>query len=253
MMAAMRKGSQRPDLSVVLACYNEELVFNKSVAEIVKVLNASGLAYELIFVDDGSYDRTPELIRKYLKKHGEAIFHSVNQGRGQTVVDGFKIAKGCVVGYIDIDLEVSPIYIPQCVNLILKNKADLVIGRRIYRTNLRSLHREILSLGYQWLADKLVGTGGLDSESGYKFLRRTIIKSLLSRATAAHWFWDTELIVFARRLHLRILEVPVLFIRRFDKKSSVNLMRDVVDYLVNLWKLRLRLNRGNKRSFSRAL
>lgn len=236
---------KRIDLTLVLPCYNEEPVFEDSVRRILSVLDNSRLTYEIIFVDDKSQDRTPFLIKQAVKKRKNlrAIFHNRNAGRGVAVRDGVRAGRGLIAGYIDIDLEVSPVYIPEIVRSLIRGDSDLIIGQRIYRTNLPSVFREILSVGYRKLSDRLVGTGGLDTESGYKFFRRRKILKVLSHARHPHWFFDTELVVYSRLAGLNVTEVPVLFIRRFDKKSSVRVFSDTRDYLVNLWKLRGRLNR----------
>lgn len=236
---------KRIDVSLILPCYNEASLLDESVARILDVLNHSGLSFEIIFVDDKGQDNTAKLIATVVRKHSfcRAIYHTVNIGRGRTVSDGFRVAKGIVVGYIDIDLEVSPIYIPEMVRMILKKHADVVIGKRIYRTSLSFIPREIFSKGYQWLADAMIGTGGMDTETGYKFFNRKKVLPLMSKAKHPHWFWDTEIMVYARRGQLRIVEVPVLFLRRTDKKSSVRIFRDITDYLINLWAFRQRLNR----------
>ncbi|OGG04327.1 hypothetical protein A2Z33_04230 [Candidatus Gottesmanbacteria bacterium RBG_16_52_11] len=234
-----------PDLSLVLACYNEEPIFRDSVRRITEILSETRLSWELIFVDDKSRDRTPDMIRALVASHPDwkALFHDVNTGRGKAVSDGMLVAAGTVVGYIDIDLEVAPVYIPQMVRLILRRSADMVIGRRIYRTEAYTILREIFSIGYRKLADFMVGTGSVDSESGYKFMRRSLILPVLARTRHPHWFWDTEITVLARRAGIKIAELPVLFLRRHDKVSSVRLFRDSADYLVNLWKFRRRLGK----------
>lgn len=146
------------------------------------------------------------------------------------------------MGYIDIDCEVSPIYIPDIVDQIVTRKADFVIGKRIYRTNISSLLREVLSVGYRILVSSILDTRDFDTESGYKFFRKSKILPLLSKIVDRHWFWDTEIVVYAIRAKITIIEVPVLFIRRFDKKSSVRIFHDVLDYCVNLWSLRRRIS-----------
>lgn len=234
------------DLSLILPCFNESPIFDRSVRQILHILKRSSYTYEIIFVDDASRDNTAHKITRMCKRNStcRALFHARNEGRGKTVSDGIRTAKGRVCGYIDIDCEVSPVYIPDMVEQILRRKADIVIGRRMYRTSPGSILREILSVGYQKLSNYIVGTGGFDSESGYKFFNRKKILPLLPRAHHPHWFWDTEIIVFAMRADLIIKEVPVLFVRRFDKVSSVNIFRDSMDYLVSLIKLRVRLSYG---------
>lgn len=239
----MRNMKNIPDLSLVLACYNEAPVFEKSVERIIDTLLLSRLSFELIFVDDKSSDKTPRLITKACKKYPRCypLFHRNNCGRGKTVADGIRIAKGKAVGYIDIDLEVSPVYISEMVQMILSDKADVVIGKRIYRTTFVSIPREISSLIYRSLADSMVGTGRLDTETGYKFFNRKKILKILPMIRHRHWFWDTEIIVQAKLSGLRIREVPVLYTRRFDKKSTVRVLSDSLDYLISLWRLRKRL------------
>lgn len=237
--------SRAPDLSLVLACYNEKPVFEGSIAHILRVLDASRLLYEIIFVDDKSSDNTAALIRKACKKYKKCkgIYHKKNTGRGRAVTDGMLTAKGKVVGYIDFDLEVSPVYIPEIVTKILRGDADMIIGKRVYRTTLGSLVREIISIGYQYLADSWLDTGKLDTESGYKFMNRKKFLPVLKKAKHPHWFWDTEIVVYARREGLRVIEIPVLFLRRFDKQSSVKIVKDSLDYVRSLWRFRKRLER----------
>jgi len=233
------------DLSLILPCYNEEPIFAESVRRIIQILSLSRITYEIIFVDDKSRDKTRQLIQKACTKYpnSKALYHTVNKGRGKTVTDGMKEARGTVVGYIDIDLEVSPVYIPMLVGMILENKADVVIGKRMYRTRIQSMPREILSFGYQWLSNYLIGTGNVDTESGYKFFNREKILPILGLTRHPHWFWDTEIMVLVKRKGLRIMEVPVLFLRRFDKTSSVRIFRDSIDYMKSLLAFKKRLEK----------
>ncbi len=231
------------DFSLVLPCFNEAEIFHESVVWIAGVLEASKLSYEIIFVEDKSRDNTADLVRKAVAKNKKfrAIFHNVNRGRGASVADGIRAAKGTVVGFIDIDCEVSPVYIPEMVRKIRENEADVVVGNRIYRTGFSSIHREILSAGYRWLADAMIGTGRIDTESGYKFFNRKKILPVLSLARHPGWFWDTEIVVLAKRAGLRILAHPVLFQRRSDKTSTVKIVKDTIDYLRSLWRFRKEL------------
>jgi glycosyltransferase involved in cell wall biosynthesis len=240
---------KRIDLSLVLPCYNETVVFEESVRTIIETLKHSNYSFEIIFVDDGSSDATPSHIRSTCRKYRfcRAIFHKRNMGRGKAVSDGMLKACGEAVGYMDIDCEVSPIYIPECIDLILKKQADVVVGKRIYRTTFHSIIREVLSLGYQWLSDWMIGTKRIDTESGYKFFNRKAILSVLAQTSHPHWFWDTEIVVRSLRNGLTVKEVPVLFLRRFDKTSSVHVIRDIIDYLVSLWTFKHTLSREKGR------
>ncbi len=227
---------KNPDLSLVIACYNEEKLLRESVSRITAVLDDSVFSYQLIFVDDKSRDTTREIIASLVKKHPgwKAIYHTVNEGRGKTVRDGITASRGNVVGFIDIDLEVSPVYIPQFMRMILGGKADVVTGLRVYREGVMSLHRSVLSRGYSWLVRSILGIPIKDTETGYKFFDRKKILPILKKTKNNGWFWDTEVMTYAHYLGLSIKEVPVLFVRRFDKTSSVRLVHDTIEYVKNL-------------------
>jgi glycosyltransferase involved in cell wall biosynthesis len=229
------------DLSLVLPCFNEERVLEESVAEIVEVLNHTRYSYEIVFVDDCSKDQTRQLIDRVMERHRgtrmSRILHEQNKGRGGTVADGVRAAVGDVAGFIDIDLEVHARYIPSCVNAV-QNGADIAVGRRIYKLNARSLDRYAMSVGYVWLMRRLLGVDLNDTETGYKFFKRERILPVLDEIEDQRWFWDTEVMVRSYYKGFRIEEIPCLFLRRFDKTSTVSPLADTIDYFRKLWRFR---------------
>src|SRR3989344_5232347 len=104
----------KPEISIILACYNEGPTFKKSVRKIIAVLDKLKRPWEIIFVEDKSTDNTKATIEKLTAaiKGTKAIYHRKNQGRGKSVPDGIMTAKGFICGYLDVDLEVSESYIP---------------------------------------------------------------------------------------------------------------------------------------------
>ncbi len=230
------------DFTLVLPCYNEKPVFVNSTREILRTLELTTFDYEIIFVDDGSRDDTRELIATLIAEHPEKnlsrIFHAQNKGRGGTVADGIRAARGNVVGYIDIDLEVHARYIPSLVRAIQEG-ADVAIGQRNYLFQPRSLDRWILSKGYHKLAQRMLGMHQFwDTESGYKFFKRARILPILDEIEDQRWFWDTEVMVRSALHGYTIVEIPVLFLRNYGKQSSVNALQDTLDYLRRLWTFR---------------
>lgn len=236
--------SYQYDVSLILACYNEAEHFSDSIERIVRVLDRSDFSWEIIFVDDCSRDQTRQLMERYIKRHPRQHLsvhhHQQNLGRGATVSEGFRHARGKVMGYIDFDLEVPPDYIPMFVQAIA-DEADAAIGWRIYDFTLRSLPRWVASKGYNLIRDKVLDTKIRDTEAGYKFFRKSSIAPILKLCVSPGWFWDTEIMVRSQRHQLKIKEIPVVFIRRFDKTSTVRLGRDTLVYLKELWQFRRRL------------
>jgi glycosyltransferase involved in cell wall biosynthesis len=247
----------KPLLSLVIACYNEGLTFEKSVFRIVSVLKKIRGDWEIIFVEDKSTDETKRTVEKLIGQiknfhlrqgfggQAKAIYHSKNQGRGKSIVDGIRVSRGKICGYLDVDCEVSPDYIPLFVREI-ECGADMAIGRRFYEGGIKSLVRYLASKTYALVVKTLLKISIEDTEAGYKFFKRSKILPILSKVQDKHWFWDTEICARASWAKLKISEIPVLFIRRRDKKSTVKLIPDTWDYIKKIIKFRLQ-NRNLKK------
>jgi glycosyltransferase involved in cell wall biosynthesis len=236
-----------PLLSLVLACYNEESVLAESFREIRETLLDFGHPFEILFVDDVSRDRTRELIAAIVAENPDldlrVILHDRNRGRGATVTDGFRAARGEVAGNLDVDHEVHSRYIPSLVRAILGG-ADVATVRRIYAFQARALDRYFMSRGYSWLVRRVLGSALKDTETGYKFFRRATLLPILDAVQDPGWFWDTEFMIRAERAGLRIREIPGAYVRRWDKVSKVSGLRDSIDYFKRLLAFRKTLGRG---------
>src|SRR4051812_5384981 len=221
--------TQPPDLSLILACYNEERIIERNIGEIFKVLDALRLTNEVIFVDDASGDRTGRIIDHILFKNPNRglrkIEHIHNVGRGGAVSDGIRASHGRFVGFIDVDLEVKPRYILPCL-LALEQGFDVATALRIYRLHLGSLHRQVMSRGYRALVRWQTVVPLIDTETGFKFFRREPILPVLDKVHDQGWFWDTEVMIQAYLAGLRIIEIPALYERETMKRSSVRIFQD---------------------------
>ena len=240
---------EAPQLSLVLACYNEAQHLEASFAEIKDSLEQARFPFEILFVDDLSRDATRQILARIVAAHPQlalrTILHEKNLGRGATVSDGFRAARGEITGYIDVDLEVHSRYIPSLVRAIEKG-ADVATLRRIYAFQLLSLDRYVMSRGYSFLVRRLLGVDLADTETGYKFFRREKVLPLLDQIQDAGWFWDTEFMVRAARRGLRMVEIPGAYIRRGDKTSTVRGLRDSLRYFGQLVRFRAALRREGR-------
>ncbi len=238
------------DVSIIIACYNEEDILEENVREIQRVMGQTIYSYELIFIDDASEDKTRDLIIEITKNNPnmQYYFHKKNIGRGGTVIDGIKMAKGKIVGFLDIDLEVHARYIPSTIDAI-NSGYDVATGYRFYKVSLHpvSFLRHVLSIWYRRLAGLLLGLPLEDTETGYKFFNREKILPIIEKTENTRWFWDTEVMVLSYYGGLKIKEIPCLFIRRPDKKTSVKIFRDSFDYFFELWKFNKKIQTGKNR------
>jgi glycosyltransferase involved in cell wall biosynthesis len=233
-----------PDLSLVIACYNEEPHLAENVREIRATLDLCRWETELIFIDDASTDRTASLVRELVDGDGRATacFHERNVGRGGTVAEGMRMSRGSVVGFIDVDLEVHCRYVPSMVQAILVDGYDVATAHRIYkfRPTPSAMVRWLLSTGYRRLAQLALGSPFVDTETGFKFFRRERVLPVLDRCVDTHWFWDTEVMLESAHAGLKVIEIPALFQRQAGAGSSLRVIPDTVDYLRAMRRFRKR-------------
>ncbi|MCM8804937.1 MAG: glycosyltransferase [Candidatus Omnitrophica bacterium] len=236
------KNQKEVFLSLVIPCYNEGKILKKSFDEIIKIFKTIKYKWEIIFVDDKSKDDTLKIINEILSKNPniKLIKHKKNEGRGKSVKDGISISEGKIIGYIDIDLEVHARYIPAALSEILDG-ADVVIGNRFYKVNILNFHRFILSRGYNFLVRKILGLPYRDTEAGFKFFKKDKIREIIQRTSNPGWFWDTEIMTYIYQNNLKVVEIPVLFIKKPEKKSTVNVIKDSFLYFINLIKFKKNL------------
>lgn len=227
------------DFSLIIPCFNEGPTFESSVEKIIEELRKLKRNWEIIFVEDKSTDNTRSTIENLVTKidNARAVYHSKNQGRGKSVSDGLKSATGNVCGYLDVDLEVSERYIPLFIREVEKG-SGLVVGKRFYEGGLKSLSRYLSSKIYAFAVKSILKLPIDDTEAGYKFFKRRKILPILSKIKSKRWFFDTEICTRAHWSGLKISQVPVLFRRRADKKSTVKLIPDTIDYIKNLSRLK---------------
>lgn len=235
----------KPYLSLVLPLYNEGPTLEQSLRTIYKSLQKIKKSWEVILVDDKSSDDTLAIVKKILPnlKNTTLIAHQENQGRGKAVSDGIKVSKGIYSGFLDVDLEVSSDYIPLFIKE-LGDGYDCVIGNRFYEKNITAVTRVVSSAGYKLIVRSLLNLPINDTEAGYKFFNREKILPILNQIKNKGWFWDTEICARAYWDGLKLSQIPVLFIRRLDKKSTVRLIPDTWDYLKSIYQFRSQIPKG---------
>lgn len=230
-----------PDLSLVIACYNEAEHIEKSLPDLIDVLDKTHLRYELIVIDDCSQDSTPVLLEKLLKdrQDSQLHIHAQNKGRGGTVSEGFRLAKGDWVGYLDIDLEIGPWYLFPALEKLTDEQYDGVTAHRIYKLDAHPtvFIRQMLSIGFRKLSHMFLSLPITDAAGGFKFFNRQKIMAAVEQCESTHWFWDTELVYHAHDNGMKITEIPVLFLRRPEKISTVKLIPDTIRQISETYRL----------------
>lgn len=223
-----------PWVSLILPCFNEMEHIESSLKQISEFMefSFSSSGFEIILVDDFSTDGTREWLKTLTTPRCRVHFHDKNLGRGAAVKTGIRLSGGEIVGFMDVDREVSESYIPKFVETISKG-ADLALGRRIYRVTPHPyiILRHVLSLCYKALLRYKMHCKAVDSEVGYKFFSRRLAQYILTQSHFDDWFWDTEVTLLSEKAGFSVAEIPVAFERSSQKKSTVHVFSDSFNYL----------------------
>ena len=240
---AATDAKRAPEISIVIPCFMEENYLEDSVTQLTTTLEEMGCSYELIFIDDKSTDNTADIIKRLVDghPHRRAFYHEKNIGRGGTVTEGFRLATGRIVGFLDIDLEVHCRFLPSMLEAI-GSGADGATAFRKYNVGWRpsALIRHLLSSGYRRLSKMLFEIPYHDTETGFKFFVREKIIDITKRTKDVGWFWDSEIMILSHQAGLKIAEVPCRFERRSGATSTVRIFRDIWAYLVAIRNFRKR-------------
>lgn len=167
------------DISVVIPLYNEEESLPELASWIERVMNANGFSYEIIFVNDGSTDRSMQVIHQLAEKNPaiHAISFSRNYGKSPALDRGFHRAEGEVVITMDADLQDSPDEIPELYRMITEDGYDLVSGWKKKRYD--PLSKTIPTKLFNATARRVSGIKNLhDFNCGLKAYRKDVVKHI---------------------------------------------------------------------------
>lgn len=235
-----------PEISVIMPAYNEEGKIADCIQSAEAHLERLGRPYEIIVVDDGSTDGTRrEARRAGINPHVRVVGYSQNRGKGFAIKHGVKHARGDVVVFMDSDGDIKPDLIDQYVALLRDN--DIVLASKRHPDSKVSapLMRRFLSYGFNCLVIILTGVRVSDTQSGFKAFRREALVKIMALVSVKRYAFAVELVVVAKLLKLRIVELPVRI-----RLGSLFSARQVVWMLVDLLGItyRLRVIRWYERS-----
>ena len=167
------------DISVVIPLFNEEESLPELHDWIVRVMDANKYSYEILFIDDGSKDRSWEVITGLSNRnaHVRGIRFRRNYGKSAALSEGFAATSGDVIITMDADLQYSPDEIPDLYRMIREEGFDLVSGWKKKRYD--PISKTIPSKFFNWTTRKMSGIDNLhDFNCGLKSYRKEVVKSI---------------------------------------------------------------------------
>jgi glycosyltransferase involved in cell wall biosynthesis len=222
-------------LSVIIPIYNEK----KSIREIIKRVRATGLANEIVLVDDGSTDGTRDILKSMDGKYDVLLaLHEKNRGKGAAIRTGMNIAKGEVLLIQDADLEYDPRDYPALLKPLEEDLADVVYGSRFLGASRRPIlfwhmvANKILTFMTNILYDNIL----TDMETGYKVFRRHVMEKINIHANG--FDFEPEFTAKILKQKIRLYEVPITFNPRDYSEGKKIKLKDAFGAVWTLIKYR---------------
>jgi len=218
-------------ISIVIPVYNEEQFISYTLDKVI-IAKCLGMKKEIIIVDDGSTDKTPQILTKYLQKKTfskipiKLFLQKTNQGKGAALKKGLQETTGEIVIIQDADLEYEPSDYPVMLEPFLKNDADVVYGSRFISNR---PHRVL----YFWhylvnviltiFSNALTNLNLSDMETGYKAFRGKLIRKIAPKLESKRFGFEPEITARIAKLRgVRIYEVGISYSgRTYDQGKKI--------------------------------
>jgi dolichol-phosphate mannosyltransferase len=226
-----------PGLALAVPCYNEEDSLRNTATRLVHAFRERNLTLELVLVDNGSHDRTGQIIDELIAEGLPVVKETVtvNQGYGYGVLRGLARCRAPFVGFICADGQVEAVDVAKLFEIAANAKTPkLVKVRRRFRMD--GFSRKIVSILYNGFGNLLFGgLGSIDINGNPKIFPRTSYERM--NLISYDWFLDAEVMIKAKRLRLPVFEMNVLGQMREGGSSNVR-ASTCWEFLKNLFQAR---------------
>lgn len=238
------KTAYMPKLSIVIPAMNESERLPQTLKSYLNFFDTKLKdEYEVVIVSNNCKDDTPDVVEN-LKKQYPQIIHSdkysrVFTGKGGAVIEGFKIAQGDHIGFVDADGSTPAEYFYDLYHNI-ENKDGVIASRWIEGAEIgkkQNFKRIVASRTFNLMVRNMFGLKIKDSQCGAKLFKKKAIKSILDQTIIKHWAFDVDLLYALKRKGFNVKEIPTKW---DDKAGSVlNLNRASKNMLRSIITLRL--------------
>ena len=231
-------------LTIIFPVLNERIRLERGVTKTVEYLTEIGFSdYEIIIVDNGSEDETPQIGQRLCEIYPRVQFERINvRGVGAAFRRGVELGSGEIVGYMDIDLSANIRHLGEAIEIFDGSpEVDYINGSRFAKTSKtegRKWYRQITSQGLLILLKLFLGMKCTDAICGFTFLRREKALELIQASSQDNgWFYMIEFLLRAEKRHMNVLDYPVEW--QEDYNTTVKIFKTICNYMVQiarLWK-----------------
>ena len=219
-----------PVLDVVVPVYNEQDDLGHAVERLHRhLLTQVPYSSRITIADNASTDGTLAIALALAQIYDDVrVVHLPEKGRGRALNAVWQASDAQIVAYCDVDLSTDLNALMPLVAPLISGHSDLAIGTRLNHSSkvVRGPKREFVSRSYNLILRVAMRAHFSDAQCGFKAVRTDVARQLLPLVEDTGWFFDTELLVLAERIGLRIAEVPVDWVD--DPNSSVDIVSTAV-------------------------
>ncbi|APG25734.1 dolichyl-phosphate beta-glucosyltransferase [Syntrophotalea acetylenica] len=225
-------------ISIVVPAYNEEKRLQLTLPALFNQIKEYFSRFEIVVVDDGSTDRTADIVMSFARKHERVrlIRYEQNRGKGCAVRTGVLAAKGDLILFSDADLSTA---FEEVLKLreALETGADVAIGSRATRQTViekrQPLYRVVMGKTFNKFVQLLATPGIFDTQCGFKLFTRAAAMDLFRDCRIDGFGFDVEVLFLARKRGLVIREIGVRWLNSPDSKvhpviDSARMLRDLL-------------------------
>lgn len=237
------EAAERPALSIVIPCYNEEQRLPRTLDHIVRFMEGRHVSYELILVDDGSADGTRMIMDSAADRYPTVRIEALprNRGKGRALAVGVAAASGDEVLVTDADLS-TPIEELDNLQAAIDSGAGVAIASRAVKGSRIELsqpvYRVVMGKVFNLIVQLVLLPGIWDTQCGFKLFRADVARQAFAALSTDGFGYDPEVLYLARKHGVKITEVPVVW--RNSAPTKVSPVRSSLDMLRHVVRVRLR-------------
>lgn len=228
--------------TILFPVLNERLRLEKGITATVSYLKSIGFEdYEIIIVDNGSEDETPQIAGRLVQTYERVRYERIGvRGVGAAFRKGVAVSTGDIIGYMDIDLSTNLRHFGEAITLFEKEPGlEYINGSRFAAasdTRGRKWYRRLTSGGLLILLKLFLGMKSTDAVCGFTFIRRkTCLQLVAASGDDKGWFYVIELLLRAEKRGVRILDYPVEW--QEDYNTTVRIWKTICNYLKQIGRL----------------
>lgn len=230
------------NLSVIIPAYNEEALISKTIGDYLKFFRKQKLDFEINVILNGCTDNSLEVVSEISRKNKEVRFVDIRRsiGKGGAVIEGFKVAKGSLVCYVDADGSTSPVALNELIDKIGDNSGAMA-SRYLKESKIlrkQPVTRVVASRGFNMLTRLMLGLNFKDTQCGGKVFRKEAINNIMNNLVVRGWAFDVNILYLLKKKGYSVIEVPTVWSDR--KESKLKMHKAIPNMFFALLKIRFK-------------